>query len=489
MHHPSGRPDVWAGPECTVNRVGDRYFDQLALTGHDARPEDLDRLASLGVKAVRYPVLWERHVADPIDWSWADSRLNRLHELRIRPIVGLVHHGSGPPHTSLVDPSFADGLAAFAARIAERFPWIEAYTPVNEPLTTARFSGLYGHWYPHGRDAATFARCFLTECRAVVLAMRALRQVNSGAALVQTEDIGQTHAPRALRYQADFENDRRWLTWDLLCGRIDRRHPMWGYFRWLGVPEAAVAWFLENPCPPDILGVNHYVTSERYLDDRLGRYPVEMHGTNGRHRYVDTEAVRLLPEGGEGAYGLLRQVWDRYRLPVAVTEAHIGCTPDEQVRWLWEVWRAATRLRDEGADVRAVTAWSVFGAYDWDSLVTMRRGHYESGAFDVRGESPQPTAVADLIRALAAGDEAIGPALATPGWWRRPERLLCDIQESQAVSCPDGVPEVGQKKNEDDWASEEGTRHAGILRPIEGGFDHRPAGPATIMHTVAEAPQ
>src|SRR3712207_2719887 len=86
------------------------------------------------------------------DWAWADERLGRLRELGITPIVGLVHHGSGPRHTSLIDPAFADGLAAFARAVAERYPWVAYYTPINEPLTTARFSGLYGHWYPHGRD-------------------------------------------------------------------------------------------------------------------------------------------------------------------------------------------------------------------------------------------------------------------------------------------------------------------------------------------------
>ncbi len=177
------RPEIWSGVECTVNRVGDRYFDQLVWTRHDRRPEDIDRLAGLGVRAVRYPVLWERHAADPTEWDRTDDCLSRLRDLGIRPIIGLVHHGSGPPHTSLVDPAFADGLAAFAA-VAERFPWVDAYAPVNEPLTTARFAGLYGHWYPHGRDDRTFVRCLLTQCRAVVLAMRAVRRSFDWGSLV-----------------------------------------------------------------------------------------------------------------------------------------------------------------------------------------------------------------------------------------------------------------------------------------------------------------
>jgi dTDP-4-dehydrorhamnose reductase len=419
----NGRPEVWAGVECTVNRVGDRYLDQLARSGHDRRADDLDLLIGLGVRAVRYPVLWERH-PDPIDWGWADARLARFRAAGVRPIAGLVHHGSGPPHTSLLDPAFPEMLAEFAGRVAERFPWVDAYTPVNEPLTTARFSGLYGHWYPHGRDDRTFVRCQLTQCRGVVLAMRAIRRVRPDASLIQTEDFGCTHASRRLRYQAEFENHRRWLTWDLLCGRVDRRHPLRGYLRRAGATDADLAWFLNHPCPPDVIGLNYYVTSERYLDDRLNHYPAELHGGNGRHRYADTEAVRVLASGGVGVRDLLRQVWERYRLPLAVTEAHLGCTPDEQVRWLWEVWQAAAAARAGGADVRAVTPWAAFGAYDWDSLVTRESDRYEPGLFDVRIDSPAPTCLAELVRDLAAGRAPADPALAAPGWWRRPERLL-----------------------------------------------------------------
>ena len=56
--------ELWAGAECTVNRVGDVYFDQLERTGHGSRLEDLERLAELGVRRVRFPVLWERSAAE-----------------------------------------------------------------------------------------------------------------------------------------------------------------------------------------------------------------------------------------------------------------------------------------------------------------------------------------------------------------------------------------------------------------------------------------
>jgi dTDP-4-dehydrorhamnose reductase len=158
-----GALELWGGLECTVARVGDRFRDQLAETGHRDRPDDLDAVARLGIRTLRYPIVWETvspDRPDRADWSWHDARLERLRSLGLRPIAGLVHHGSGPRCTDLLDPAFPRLLARHAERVARRYPWIQDYTPVNEPLTTARFSALYGHWYPHARDY----RSFLWRC-------------------------------------------------------------------------------------------------------------------------------------------------------------------------------------------------------------------------------------------------------------------------------------------------------------------------------------
>jgi dTDP-4-dehydrorhamnose reductase len=418
--------ELWAGIECTVNRIGDKYFDQLERGCHALRIKDLDRLAELRVRAVRYPILWERTAPeslDKINWTWADARLKRLRELDLKPIVGLLHHGSGPRYTSLVDPDFPENFSAYAGAVAQRYPWVSTYTPINEPLTTARFSGLYGHWYPHAREPHVFARALLLECRAIVLAMRAIREINPTAKLLQTEDLGKTFSTPALSYQADFENERRWLTYDLLTGRVAPGQAMWEYLRWLGISESELRWFEDNPCPPDIIGINHYVTSERFLDERLWRYPKSLHGGNGRQAYADVEAVRVLAAGGAGPRALIEETWQRYELPIAITEAHLGCTREEQLRWLKTVWDAAQDAHRAQIDVRAVTAWSAFGAYDWNSLLTVDAGHYEPGLFDLRSPTPRPTALATMVRTLAEGKQFDHPTLSSPGWWQRLDRL------------------------------------------------------------------
>jgi dTDP-4-dehydrorhamnose reductase len=375
-------------------------------------------------------VLWER----TSDWGWADERLSRLRELDIAPIVGLVHHGSGPLGTSLLEDSFATGLAEYAGRVARRYPWVQDWTPVNEPLTTARFSAMYGHWYPHARDDAAFGRALLVELRATVLAMHAIREVIPDARLVQTEDVGKTWSTSELAYQAELENERRWLTYDLLCGTLD---PDGVVAQAYGITPGDVGWFRDRHCPPDLLGLNHYLSSERFLDHRLERYPAESHGGNGRDRYADVLAARVLGQGPAGPAGILRDAWTRFGRPLAVTEAHNGCTREEQLRWLADVWAAADAVRRDGADVRAVTIWSLLGTYGWDELLTNGLESYEPGVYDVRAPSPRPTALAAMARSLAGGRRFEHPALDGHGWWRRPERLWYEpvgaVEQPRAV--------------------------------------------------------
>jgi dTDP-4-dehydrorhamnose reductase len=477
MHNSGEKPEVWGGIECTINRVQDCYKDQMRLNGHAERISDLDLFAGLGIRALRYPVLWERFAPNGdingIDWSWADARLHKLRDLGVRPIVGLLHHGSGPQHTSLVDPNFAEGLGEYAGAVARRFPWVEEWTPVNEPLTTARFSGLYGHWYPHGTDEQTFARAVINQCRGVALAMRAIREVNPAAQLVQTDDLGKIYSTPKLQYQADFENERRWLSWDLLCGLVDRHHRLWWHLLWAGIEEAELKWFLDNPCPPDVLGVNYYLTSERFLDERPDGYPVACHATNGRDRYADVEAVRVRSCEIRGPRGTMEEVWNRYGRPIAITEAHLGCTREEQMRWLQEVWESAVALRDSGMDIRAVTPWAFLGSYDWDSMLTRAAGHYEPGVFDVRGGAPRPTALAAQITAMAAGETPDHPVLGTLGWWRRPKRVLYRPSVETPCEEPATRPEARVLRQEE----ERPLLIAGAEGPLGAAFvrlcDHR----------------
>jgi dTDP-4-dehydrorhamnose reductase len=418
---------LWGGAECTIVRLEDAYRDQAAETGHKDRRGDIDLMAELGVTTVRFPILWEAIAPDRpdrLDFAWTDDRLALLRERGIKVIGGLLHHGSGPKYTELLDPDFPRSSPITRPGSRTVIRGSTCGRPVNEPLTTARFSALYGHWYPHTRNYGAFLRALVNECKGTFEAMRAIREHIPGARLVQTEDLGKTFSTAPLRYQANHENERRWLSLDLLCGRVDERHPFFAFLRGAGVGYSALDRLATGESKPDILGINHYLTSERFPRSPEGplsrAFPRRERprllcrcrsgpGEAPRGRY----RLRAAPARGVGAL----------RIPIAITEVHHGCHRDEQLRWFAEVWQTANQLRGEGMDLRAVTVWSMFGNVDWRFLLTRRNGLYDTGAFDSRSGTPRPTVIAHAAKAYAKGESFDHPALDSPGWWRRPPRL------------------------------------------------------------------
>jgi len=157
---------VWVGPECSFLTVGDWHCDQLALTGHDRRVDDLDPLAGLGATGIRMPILWGRGGGRrSTDWRWAEARMRRAIDLGLQPVVGLLHHGFGPAGRDPLDPGWPAAFGRFAGAVAARLQ-VDTVLPINEPLTTARFGALYGWWSPYARDPAVFASLLLAQCHA-----------------------------------------------------------------------------------------------------------------------------------------------------------------------------------------------------------------------------------------------------------------------------------------------------------------------------------
>lgn len=421
---PDRKVEIWGGVECSVVRIKERIHDQIEYTGHEKRPDDLKLFKELGIRTIRYPLLWEKFAAGKNTFfRLHDSRLNLVRQLEITPIAGLLHHGSGPGFTNPYDNDFPKLLAEYAYTMARRYPWIKYYTPVNEPLTTSRFSGLYGIWYPHMNDEYCFHRIFLNQMKGIVLSMQAIHTVNPDAELIQTEDLCRIHSTELLKYQADFENNRRWLTYDVLTDKFTESHPLWSFFLSYGINEKELDFFHNNRFEPAVCGFNYYISSERFLDQNVSAYPVSAHGGNGIHNYADVEAVRVAGIH-VNLYELLKEAWNRYSLPLALTEVHMACTREEQLRWLHEIMQIAEKIKKENIDFKAVTVWSLLGSYDWNSLLKNSNLEYEPGAFDIRSGKPRPTALATYIGKLNNNEDFNKNILDIPGWWHRDIRIL-----------------------------------------------------------------
>ncbi|HYZ15658.1 MAG TPA: family 1 glycosylhydrolase [Candidatus Acidoferrum sp.] len=410
--------EVWASPEPTVARVdAHRVRDQLALTGHDRRDGDVALLASLGVDASRTPILWERCAPDDptrIDLSWAERRLGLLRDAAIEPIVTLLHHGSGPRYTDLLDPAFPVLFADYAESVARMFPWVRRWTPINEPLTTARFSTLYGVWYPNLRDDHAFGRALVHQTLAILTALERIRSVNPAAELVLTEDLQRfVAADEGVARYAAFLRERMYLSAELLAGRIDERHALAPFLLTeCGVHARELAEIRARAAAPALIAFNHYPHSERYLFTTPD-------GTIG-----DVPAVYVRGEAPPRAQPLLAEAAARLRLPLALGEVHVHAPADERVRWLAQHVDDVRALREASVDVRGVGVWAAFGMTDWHSLLREEAAVAEDGIFTFAGAggTPERTALADAVLTLTRTGKIVPEA--TPGWWEREDRYL-----------------------------------------------------------------
>ena len=276
--------------------------------------------------------------------------------------------------------------------------------------------------------------------------MRAIREVQPAAELIYTEDGGNIFGTAELEAFREEREARRWLGTDLLCGLVTTTHPLYGFLLEHGIPAAEIGWFEANPCPPSILGFNYYPTSDRFLDHRVELYPEGLRGGDtGSEPLVDIEAVRVYAGGIAGVGRVLCEAWQRYHIPVAITEAHLGGGSADQVRWLAEVWRGAAEARDAGVDVVAVTVWALLGLWNWSNLCTKDERIYEAGVFCCADGERRRTPLSEFVTRLSAGEEPGLSAGGEPGaddpdaaWWHRADRMAYPSYGGQAGSTPLG---------------------------------------------------
>lgn len=405
--------EIWASPEPTIVRLDAATFrNECEETGHHEREADIERLAALRIRATRYPVLWESVEAAGAgarDYAWAERRLAALDGHGIEPIVTLLHHGSGPRYTNLIAEDFPEAFARYAEDTARRFPWVERWTPINEPLTTARFSTLYGYWYPNLREHRAFGRAMVNQARAILLGFERIRRIVPSAQLILTEDLqGFTAGDDASADYVAHKRERAFLSLDLVSGNVRPGHALWDYLtRSCGIGALELERLRRLGRRPDLMGWNYYPNSERLVSSAQNGADFD------NVSLVDVAPHLLNPRR------LLREAWRRDRVPMALSEVHVIGSENERVRWLLQRHEDAVTLRAEGADIRALGAWAAFGMYDWNSLLRERAGFAEDGVYTCAGPGREPewTAVGDALRTLASGGAL---ARATPpGWWER----------------------------------------------------------------------
>ena len=171
-------------PDGSIKRV-----DEMAKTGHYEKWEtDFSLVKEMGIRYLRYgPPYYKTHLAPgKYDWSFTDMTFNRLRELDIVPLVDLCHFGLPDWMGDFQNPAFPVYFAEYAGSFAKRFPYLKFYTPVNEIFIAAMFSAQYGWWNECLVSDRTFVTALKNICKANVMAMHAILQIQPDACFIQS---------------------------------------------------------------------------------------------------------------------------------------------------------------------------------------------------------------------------------------------------------------------------------------------------------------
>ncbi len=417
LFDPSAAGFLWAtGIEDTFvpqTRAGQRALDEYQLMGHyDHWRADLALTRDLGVRAVRWGVPWYRVEMLPgeFDWRWTDQVIPYMvEELGVTPIIDLMHYGcpfwlrrefASDDYPELV----ARYAAAFAARYRHLVHW---YTPLNEPIVNALMCGKRGQWPPYLRGDAGYIKLMMQLAAGIVQTVAAIKAVDPAAAMVHVEATGLSRAAREdLAALAVEEQQRGFVGYDLISGRVTPDHPLIPWLLRNGAAPDALAQLVAAPVALDVLGLNFYPqwsTQQLFITSK-GRL-----------------AFRSVEQDGEGFAALIRDYYERYRVPVMITETSAHGDEALRSRWLAASVAAIKQLRAEGIPVIGYTWFPLFTMIDWRyrqgqgpvSDYRLELGLYtldESSSADRWRSTPLVEQFQGYVRDPAAAIGPLGPA-------------------------------------------------------------------------------
>jgi beta-glucosidase len=380
-------PSIWDSFARVPGRVANADTPDVACDHYHRYEEDLDLMASLGVKAYRFSISWPRVLPagrgapnrDGLDFyrRVVDGLLARgiepLPTLYHWDLPQALHDAGGWPARDT-----AERFAEFAALMYEELGGdVRRWITQNEPWVTAFLGHAYGTKAPGRRDwpeALAVAHHVLLSHG---LAVRAFREAGPPGGLVGiTLDFEPAYPLTAS--QADTDATRRWDAFrnrwfvePVLRGAYPAELVDW-LESTLGPLRLGPAEDLEIISEPiDFLGVNYYsraVVADDRRDGLLGvRHAAPTLPTTAMGWEVAPDSLYDLLVRIDRDYGgiplLITENGSAYDDPVPTN----GVVSDAgRLAYLREHLRAVARATESGVNVEAYFAWSLLDNFEWE---------------------------------------------------------------------------------------------------------------------------
>ncbi len=384
---PTGAPGNFmfaTGIECSNPTIGNGKIrrDQLAECGHYERwAEDLALTRDLGLRVLRYGLPIHRVFLGPgkYDWDFADLVMGEMRRLEIVPILDLLHFGLPDWMGTFQNPELPVLFAGYCDAVAERYPWVRYYTPVNEIYVTAKMSAKDGAWNEQLKTDRGFVTAIKHCVAASILGTQAIAARRPDCVIVQSESAEYIHEARASpSFETILANKQRFISLDLLYAHAPDADILI-YLMDNGLTRAEYDWFMAGEPPGyQIMGNDYY----------------------GRNEHILKPDGTMCPaEDVWGWYQITKQYYRRYSKPVMHTETNVF-DADTAPNWLWKQWINVLQMRADGVPVLGFTWYSLIDQIDWDTGLAEQNNTVNAcGLFDL---DRKPRLVADAYRALLA---------------------------------------------------------------------------------------
>ncbi|KAJ4248749.1 hypothetical protein NW762_012587 [Fusarium torreyae] len=405
-------PSVWdtythLTPSKSNNQNGD-----IACDHYHRVQDDIDLMSSYGVDVYRFSIAWSRLIplggrSDPINEkgiAFYNDLIDLLLQKNIEPVVTLFHwdtpQGIYDRYGAFLNTEeFKADFMHYARLCFSRFgDRVKKWVTYNEPYITSIFAHLNGNGAP-GRSKATGADTKHEPWRVghtIILSHAEVVQMYSIELASQKGDIsivlnGHFYEPYSDK-QADIDAAQKRLVF---------------YIGWFGDPiflgqdyPASMREYLGSRLPEftseerELLrktssinafyGMNHYSTKyARALtdppadDDWTGN--IEEGSVN--HEGVEigqVSGMQWLRTAPEGFRKLLNWVWDRYHLPIIITENGCPCPGEDDVqvaiddkyrtRYIGLYLDAISRaIYEDGVSVQGYYVWTLMDNFEWSA--------------------------------------------------------------------------------------------------------------------------
>jgi beta-glucosidase/6-phospho-beta-glucosidase/beta-galactosidase len=300
-----------------------------------------------------------------------------MRRLEITPILDLLHFGVPDWLGNFQNPELPIHFSDYAAVVAERYPWVRYYTPVNEIYVTARISAKDGQWNEQLKTDRGFVTAMKHLVASSILATHKIAERRPNAVIVQSESAEYIHEAKATQSQAvKLANKQRFISLDLLYAHAPDADILL-YLLDNGLTREEYDWFMQGEPPGyQIMGNDYY----------------------GRNEHILKPDGTMCPaEDVMGWYQITKEYYERYKKPVMHTETNTF-DADAAPSWLWKQWINVLRMRADGVPVLGFNWYSLVDQIDWDTNLAEERGTVNAcGLYDLHR---QPRPVAAAYRAL-----------------------------------------------------------------------------------------